>query len=214
MMPLSKKSVTANAWVVVRVSMAAESGWQEGNTNGCQFFNRQTRRPGHLAGSECLLVGAVSAGHAGSPVAAANKDLGLAYATPGTGASIHFADLVFAQMSDLTLTQVPYSGNRPAITNPIGSGGGGGGAMFDHLPAPLPPHPGGSAARIGHGGSRARCIAARCADEGRGRVARPRGRALVRCVRPSPTGLPAPVLNKLSAPSAQAVAMLDVKKNP
>lgn len=60
---------------------------------------------------------------------------GLAYATPGIGTALHFAGVMFSQISGAPLMHVPYKGSAPAVKDVLG---GQVGLMFDNLPSALP----------------------------------------------------------------------------
>jgi tripartite-type tricarboxylate transporter receptor subunit TctC len=81
-----------------------------------------------------LLVNpAVSAGSVAELVARAKAEPGrLTYASTGGGNSVQLAAQLFAEMAQVTLTQVPYKGNAPALTDLLG---GHVDIMFSPLPA-------------------------------------------------------------------------------
>ncbi|WP_425389207.1 Bug family tripartite tricarboxylate transporter substrate binding protein [Curvibacter gracilis] len=68
-------------------------------------------------------------------LAHARKNPGLAYATAGTGTSMHLAGVLFAQLSKTDWVHVPYKGSAPLVTDLIG---GQVPVAFDNLPASLP----------------------------------------------------------------------------
>ncbi|MDQ8035135.1 MAG: tripartite tricarboxylate transporter substrate binding protein [Bordetella sp.] len=65
----------------------------------------------------------------------AKQHPGLPYATAGAGTSMHLAGVLFGQMSDTTLTHVPYKGSAALLTDVIGNQVS---VAFDNLPASLP----------------------------------------------------------------------------
>lgn len=68
-------------------------------------------------------------------LAHARKNPGLAYATAGTGTSMHLAGVLLAQLSKTEWVHVPYKGSAPLVTDLIG---GQVPVAFDNLPASLP----------------------------------------------------------------------------
>lgn len=68
-------------------------------------------------------------------VAHARARPGLPYATPGTGTALHFAGVMFNQVSGAGLMHVPYKGSSVALNDVLG---GQVGLMFDNLPSALP----------------------------------------------------------------------------
>jgi tripartite-type tricarboxylate transporter receptor subunit TctC len=81
-----------------------------------------------------LLVNpAVAASSVAELIARAKAEPGrLTYASTGGGNSVQLAAQLFAEMAHLTLTQVPYKGNAPALTDLLG---GHVDIMFSPLPA-------------------------------------------------------------------------------
>jgi tripartite-type tricarboxylate transporter receptor subunit TctC len=81
-----------------------------------------------------LLVNpAVAAGSVAELIARAKAEPGrLTYASTGGGNSVQLAAQLFAEMAHVTLTQVPYKGNAPALTDLLG---GHVDIMFSPLPA-------------------------------------------------------------------------------
>jgi tripartite-type tricarboxylate transporter receptor subunit TctC len=68
-------------------------------------------------------------------VAAARKNPGMPYGTPGIGTSMNLAGVLFTQMTGAELVHVPYRGSSPALTDMLS---GTIEVMFDNLPASLP----------------------------------------------------------------------------
>ncbi len=64
-----------------------------------------------------------------------HADTPLNYATPGTGTSLHLAGALFAQQAGIAMTQIPYKGSSPGLTDVMG---GQVPIMFDNLPSALP----------------------------------------------------------------------------
>ena len=68
-----------------------------------------------------LLTPSVAAGSVQELIALAKADPGkLTYASTGGGNSVQLAAQLFAEMAGVTLTQVPYKGNAPALTDLLG----------------------------------------------------------------------------------------------
>src|SRR5579871_986866 len=86
------------------------------------------------ASQNVLLVNpAVAAGSVPELIARAKADPGkLTFASTGGGNSVQLAAQLFAEMAGVTLTQVPYKGNAPALTDLLG---GHVDLMFSPLPA-------------------------------------------------------------------------------
>jgi len=134
------------------------------------------------------------------------KNPGLAYATAGTGTSMHLAGVLFAQLSKTEWVHVPYKGSAPLVTDLIG---GQVPVAFDNLPASLP--------HIQSGKLRALAVAGAQRSP-----ALPDVPTLAEAglhdyaVEPwfgvyGPAGLPAPVVHRLEQALAQALADPTVK---
>ena len=139
-------------------------------------------------------------------LAHARKNPGLAYATAGTGTSMHLAGVLFAQLSKTEWVHVPYKGSAPLVTDLMG---GQVPVAFDNLPASLP--------HIQSGKLRALAVAGAQRSP-----ALPDVPTLAEAglndyeVEPwfgvyGPAGLPAPVVHRLEQALAQALADPAVK---
>lgn len=131
---------------------------------------------------------------------------GLSYATAGAGTSMHLAGVMFAQATGANLTHVPYKGSSPAINDLLG---GHINVMFDNLPASLP--------HIQAGKLRALAVAGKTRSPSLPDVPTLAEAGLEGyAVEPwfgvyGPAGLPAPVLQALSAAFVEALANPDVR---
>lgn len=134
------------------------------------------------------------------------KNPGLAYATAGTGTSMHLAGVLFAQLSKTDWVHVPYKGSAPLVTDLIG---GRVPVAFDNLPASLPHIQAGKLRALAVAGAQrspALPDVPTLAEAGLNDYA----------VEPwfgvyGPAGLPAPVVQRLEQALAQALADPAVK---
>ena len=139
-------------------------------------------------------------------VAYAKAHPGLTYATAGTGTSMHLAGAMFAQMTQTSLTHVPYKGSSPAINDMLG---GHLQVMFDNLPASLP--------HIQAGKLRALAVAGKTRSPSLPNVPTLAEAGLPGyAVEPwfgvyGPANLPAPVVQALNAAFVEALARPDVR---
>jgi tripartite-type tricarboxylate transporter receptor subunit TctC len=79
-----------------------------------------------------LVHPSVAAGSVAELIARARQDPGkLTFASTGGGNSVQLAAQLFAQMAGISLTQVPYKGNAPALTDLLGG-------HVDMMFSPLP----------------------------------------------------------------------------
>ncbi|MBV5293321.1 MAG: tripartite tricarboxylate transporter substrate binding protein [Curvibacter lanceolatus] len=139
-------------------------------------------------------------------LAHARKNPGLAYATAGTGTSMHLAGVLFAQLSKTDWVHVPYKGSAPLVTDLIG---GQVPVAFDNLPASLPHIQSGKLRALAVAGAQrspALPDVPTLAEAGLNDYA----------VEPwfgvyGPAGLPAPVVQRLEQALAQALADPAVK---
>jgi len=139
-------------------------------------------------------------------LAHARKNPGLAYATAGTGTSMHLAGVLFAQLSKTDWVHVPYKGSAPLVTDLIG---GQVPVAFDNLPASLPHIQAGKLRALAVAGAQrspALPDVPTLAEAGLSDYA----------VEPwfgvyGPAGLPAPVVQRLEQALAQALADPAVK---
>lgn len=139
-------------------------------------------------------------------LAHARKNPGLAYATAGTGTSMHLAGVLFAQLSKTDWVHVPYKGSAPLVTDLMG---GQVPVAFDNLPASLPHIQSGKLRALAVAGAQrspALPDVPTLAEAGLNDYA----------VEPwfgvyGPAGLPAPVIHRLEQALAQALADPAVK---
>src|SRR5450830_1151627 len=117
------------------------------------------------------------------------KNPGLAYATAGTGTSMHLAGVLFAQLSKTEWVHVPYKGSAPLVTDLIG---GQVPVAFDNLPASLPHIQSGKLRALAVAGLHDYAVESWFGVYG-------------------PAGLPAPVVHRLEQALAQALADPTVK---
>ncbi|WP_353153977.1 tripartite tricarboxylate transporter substrate binding protein [Pollutimonas bauzanensis] len=66
---------------------------------------------------------------------AKKQNTSLNFATPGTGTSLHLAGELFASQAGIAMTQIPYKGSSPGLTDTMG---GQVPVMFDNMPSALP----------------------------------------------------------------------------
>src|SRR5215813_6741428 len=154
-----------------------------------------------------LLVNpAVAAGSVQELIARAKAEPGrLTYASTGGGNSVQLAAQLFAEMAHVTLTQVPYKGNAPALTDLLGG-------HVDMMFSPLP----GAVGLVRDGKVRALAVTGRArsplfaelptiAEAGLPGYESELHYGIV-----APAGVPRPIVDKLNAALRGALAEADV----
>jgi tripartite-type tricarboxylate transporter receptor subunit TctC len=132
----------------------------------------------------------------------------LTFASTGGGNSVQLAAQLFAQMAGITLTQIPYKGNAPALTDLLGG-------QVDMMFSPLP-----AAVALVHGG-KVRALAVTGSARSPlfpdlptiAQAGLPRYESELHYGIVAPAGVPRPIVDKLNAALRGALSAPDVAQH-